>query len=58
MVGVFGKSAHVGDADVKEMSGIHRAVGEPAAELRRLLDKVDTRLSVCAKDLQGEERTA
>ena len=38
MVGFFGKSAHIGGADIEKVSEIYRAIGEPTAELRCLLD--------------------
>ena len=41
MVGLVGERAHAAGADVEEVIGIARRVGQPAAELGVLLDEVD-----------------
>lgn len=58
MTRLFGKRAHVGGADVEEVLGVGRAVGESAAEMLRLLGQVHVNFGFCAEDLQREQRSA
>jgi hypothetical protein len=41
MVGLVGEGAHAAGADVEEVVGIPRRVGQPAAEFGVLFDEID-----------------